>query len=95
MIQTFTIQSRFGREIETALTESFYDAFGKNIKDCKVGEVQRNVFILPPEKNMFLWNKYFYKGFCFLKVKGYVEINDKEITFKLQINKYKPNYGNS
>jgi hypothetical protein len=94
MIETYQISSKFAREIETALIESFYDAFGKNVKDC-LGEIIRGGFIYPPEPNTIFLEEYSYKGFCFLRVKGVAEINDKEITFKLQTIKYKPNYGNS
>ncbi len=94
MIETYQIQSKFARQIETALIESFYEAFGKNAKDC-LGEITRGVFTLPPEKNVFLQEEYSYKDFCFLRVKGFVEIKDTKVEFILQINKYKPNHGNS
>ncbi len=94
MIETYQIQSKFAREIETALIESFYEAFGKNAKDC-LEYIQRGVFMLPPEKNVFLWEEYSYRGFCFLRIKGFLEIKDTKATFNLQINKYKPNHGNS
>lgn len=94
MIETYQIQSKFARQIETALIESFYEAFGKNAKDC-LGEITRGVFTLPPEKNVFFQEEYSYKDFCFLRVKGFVEINDTKAEFIIQINKYKPNHGNS
>ena len=94
MIETYQIQSKFGRQIETAIIESFYEAFGKNAKDC-LGEITRGVFAFPPEKNVFLQEEYSYKGFCFLRVKGFVEIKDTKAEFILQINKYKLNHGNS
>lgn len=94
MIETYQIQSKFAREIETALIESFYDAFGKNVKDC-LGEITRGCFIYPPEPNTIFLEEYSYKGFCFLRAKGVVEIKEDKINFILQINKYKPNHGNS
>lgn len=94
MIETYQIQSKFARQIETAFIESFYEAFGKNAKDC-LGEITRGVFTLPPEKNVFFQEEYSYKDFCFLRVKGFVEIKDTKAEFIIQINKYKPNHGNS
>lgn len=90
MIETYQIQSKFAREIETALIESFYDAFGKNVKDC-LGEITRGGFIYPPEPNTIFLEEYSYKGFCFLKVKGIAEIKDNKVELILQINKFKPN----
>ena len=90
MIETYQIQSKFARQIETALIESFYDAFGKNVKDC-LGEITRGVFTLPPEKDVFFQEEYSYKGFCFLRVKGFVEIKNTKAEFIIQINKQKPN----
>ena len=87
----YKIQSKFARQIETALIESFYEAFGKNVKDC-LGEITRGVFNLPPELNTFFLEEYSYKGFCFLRVKGVAEIKDDKVEFTLQINKYKPNH---
>lgn len=49
MIETYQIQSKFARQIETALIESFYEAFGKNVKDC-LGEITRGVFTLPQKR---------------------------------------------
>ena len=94
MIETLQIQSKFARQIETALIESFYEAFGKNAKDC-LGEITRGVFTLPPEPNTIFLEEYSYKGFRFLRVKGVAEIKDNKAEFILQINKYKPNHGNS
>lgn len=94
MIETLQIQSEFARRIETALIESFYEAFGKNVKDC-LGEITRGCFIYPPEPNMVFLEEYSYKGFRFLRVKGVAEIKDNKAEFILQINKYKPNHGNS
>ena len=93
MIVTYQIQSKFAREIETALIESFYEAFGKNVKDC-LGEIIRRGFIYPPEPNTIFLEEYSYKGFCFLRVKSVAEIKDNKAEFILQINKYKPNHGN-
>ena len=94
MIETYQIQSKFARQIETALIESFYEAFGKNVKDC-LGEITRGCFIYPPEPNTVFLEEYSYKGFRFLRVKGVAEIKDNKAEFILQINKYKPNHGNS
>lgn len=90
MIETYQIQSKFASQIETALIESFYEAFGKNVKD-HLGEITRGGFIYPPEQNTVFLEEYSYKGFCFLRVKGVVKIDDK-VEFTLQINKYKPNH---
>ena len=91
MIETYQIQSKFARQIETALIESFYEAFGKNVKDC-LSEITRGVFIYPPEPNAFFLAEYSYKGFCFLRVKEVAGIKDDKVEFTLQINKYKPNH---
>ena len=91
MIETYQIQSKFARQTETALIESFYEAFGKNVKDF-LDEIIRCGFIYPPEPNTVFLEEYFYKGFCFLRVKGVAEIKDDKVEFTLQINKYKPNH---
>ena len=91
MIETYKIQSKFARQIETALVESFYEAFGKNVKDY-LGEIIRGGFIYPPEPNTIFLEEYSYKEFCFLRVKGVAEIKDDKVEFTLQINKYKPNH---
>ena len=91
MIETYQIQSKFARQIETAIIESFYEAFGKNVKDC-LSEITRGGFIYPPEPNTIFLEEYSYKGFCFLRVKGVAEIKDDKVEFTLQINKYKPNH---
>ena len=93
MMETYQIQSKFAREIETAFIESFYDAFGMNVKDC-LSEITRGCFIYPPEPNTIFLEEYSYKGFCFLRAKGVAEIKDNKAEFILQINKYKPNHGN-
>ena len=87
MIESFTIQSKFVREIENALIESFYEAFGKNVKDC-LSEITRGCFIYPPEPNMVFLEEYSYKGFCFLRAKGVAEIKENKAEFILQINKH-------
>ena len=94
MIETLQIQSKFARQIETALIESFYEAFGKNVKDC-LGEITHGCFIYPPEPNAVFLEEYSYKGFCFLRVKGVADIKDNKAEFILRINKHKPNHGNS
>lgn len=94
MIETYQIQSKFARQIETAIIESFYEAFGNNVKDC-LSEITRSGFIYPPEPNTVFLEEYSYKGFCFLRVKGVAEIKDNKAEFMLQINKYKLNHGNS
>ena len=66
MIETYQISSKFAREIETALIESFYDAFGKNVKDC-LGEITRGCFVYPPEQNTIFLEEYSYYE---LQVKG-------------------------
>ena len=88
MIETYQIQSKFARQIETALIESFYEAFGKNVKDY-LGEITRGVFTLPPEPNVVFLEEYSYMGFCFLRAKVVAEIKDNKSEFILQINKYK------
>lgn len=94
MIETYQIQSKFARQIETALIESFSEAFGKNVEDHLV-EITRDSFIYPPEPNVVFLEEYSYKEFCFLRVKGVTEIKEDKVNFILQINKYKPNHGNS
>lgn len=94
MIETYQIQSKFAREIETALIESFYEAFGKNVKDCLTEIVRGNFIYHPPEPNTIFLEEYSYKGFRFLRVKEVAEIKDNKAEFILQINKYKPNHGN-
>lgn len=93
MIEAYSIQSKFAREIKTALIESFYEAFGKNVKDF-LDEITRGAFIYPPEPNTVFLEEYSYKGFRFLRVKEVAEIKDDKAELILQINKYKPNYGN-
>ena len=91
MIEAYPIQSKFARQIETALIESFYEAFGKNVKD-RLDEITRGCFIYPPEPDTIFLEEYSYRGFCFLRAKGVVEIKDDKVEFTLQINKYKPNH---
>ena len=79
------------RAIENELVQSFFEAFGENVKD-HIKAITRACFNLPHEQNVFWKEEYSYQGFCFLKVRIEVDWKNKneDPKFVLKFNKYKP-----